>query len=69
MFELVTLPVEINASTRAQQRLTAAGLVSAADADGVHKVLRAAALTYVAALVTTALQLLYFVGRIRDQER
>jgi Zn-dependent membrane protease YugP len=69
LFELVTLPVEINASSRARQRLAAAGLVSADDAEGVHKVLRAAALTYVAALVTTALQLLYFVGRIRNQER
>jgi Zn-dependent membrane protease YugP len=69
LFELVTLPVEINASTRARERLTAVGLVSPSDADGVQRVLRAAALTYVAALVTTALQLLYFVTRIREQER
>jgi Zn-dependent membrane protease YugP len=69
LFELVTLPVELNASARARQRLLSTGLVTAADADGVQRVLRAAALTYVAALVTTALQLLYFVGRIRDQER
>ena len=69
LFELVTLPVEINASTRARQRLVAAGLVNEVDADGVTRVLRAAALTYVAALVTTALQLLYFVSRIRSEER
>jgi Zn-dependent membrane protease YugP len=69
LFELVTLPVEINASSRAKQRLAAAGLLTAADADGVERVLRAAALTYLAALVTTALQLLYFVSRIREQER
>jgi Zn-dependent membrane protease YugP len=68
-FELVTLPVEINASTRARERLLAAGVVSAEDAEGVTRVLRAAALTYVAALITTALQLLYFVSRIRDQQR
>jgi uncharacterized protein len=69
LFELVTLPVEINASRRAHQRLVAAGLVTRSDADGVAKVLTAAALTYVAALVTTALQLVYFISRIRDQER
>jgi uncharacterized protein len=69
LFELVTLPVEINASTRARQRLEAAGLVTAADAEGVERVLRAAALTYLAALITTALQLLYFVTRIRQEER
>jgi Zn-dependent membrane protease YugP len=69
LFELVTLPVEINASSRAQARLAAVGLVSEADREGVHRVLRAAALTYVAALVTTALQMLYFITRIREQER
>src|SRR4051812_10619728 len=69
LFELVTLPVEINASSRAKQRLAAAGLIGPSDADGVEKVLRAAALTYVAALMTTALQLLYFVTRIRNSER
>jgi Zn-dependent membrane protease YugP len=69
LFELVTLPVEVNASTRARQRLAAAGLVSPRDADGVERVLRAAALTYLAALITTALQLLYFVSRIREEER
>jgi Zn-dependent membrane protease YugP len=69
LFELVTLPVEINASTRARERLGAAGLISPRDAEGVQRVLRAAALTYVAALITTALQLLYFVSRIREQER
>jgi Zn-dependent membrane protease YugP len=69
LFELVTLPVEVNASSRAKERLLATGLVSQRDAQGVERVLRAAALTYVAALVTTALQLLYFVTRIRQEER
>ncbi len=69
LFELVTLPVELNASSRARQRLLAGGLVSAEDAEGVTRVLRAAALTYLAALVSTALQLLYFVMRIRQEER
>jgi len=69
LFELVTLPVEVNASSRAKERLLAAGLISPGDAPGVQRVLRAAALTYVAALVSTALQLLYFVTRIRQEER
>ena len=69
LFELVTLPVELDASRRAKERLTATGLTTAADAEGVARVLRAAAFTYVAALVTTALQMLYFISRIRDEER
>lgn len=69
LFELVTLPVELNASARARERLRSAGLVSGADAEGVKRVLDAAALTYVAALVTTGLQMLYFVTRIRGEER
>jgi uncharacterized protein len=69
LFELVTLPVEINASTRARRRLEATGLVTAVDSEGVGKVLNAAALTYLAALISTALQLLYFVTRIRQEER
>jgi hypothetical protein len=69
LFELVTLPVELDASRRARERLQAAGLVSRADAVGVKRVLDAAAFTYVAALVTTALQMLYFVTRIRGEER
>lgn len=67
LFELVTLPVELDASRRARERLSAAGLVSRSDAEGVKRVLGAAALTYVAALVATALQMLYFVTRLRDQ--
>ncbi len=69
LFELVTLPVEIDASKRAKERLLATGVASTQDAPGVTRVLRAAALTYLAALITTALQLFYFVTRIRDQER
>jgi Zn-dependent membrane protease YugP len=69
VFELVTLPVEIDASTRAKQQLVTAGAVGREEAEGVTKVLRAAALTYVAALISTALQLLYFITRIRDEER
>jgi Zn-dependent membrane protease YugP len=69
LFELVTLPIEINASTRARAWLIAGGLAAPADLDGVSRVLRAAAFTYLAALVATALQLVYFVTRIRGAER
>ncbi|MCX7824299.1 MAG: zinc metallopeptidase, partial [Verrucomicrobiae bacterium] len=57
-FQLVTLPVEYNASQRAKERLAGMGVVTASEAVGVRKVLNAAALTYVAALVVAVLQLL-----------
>jgi Zn-dependent membrane protease YugP len=66
LFELVTLPIELDASARARAGLIAAGIVDAEELEGVSRVLRAAALTYVAALVATALQLLYFVTRVRQ---
>ncbi len=67
-FELVTLPIELDASRRARALLLERGLASPPDDYGVSRVLRAAALTYVAALLSTALQLLYFVTRIRAAE-
>jgi Zn-dependent membrane protease YugP len=69
LFELVTLPIELDASKRARQQLVATGIAGPRDVDGVTRVLRAAALTYVAALVATALQLLYFVTSVRQAER
>ena len=61
VFQLVTLPVEIDASRRAVAYLsqTGAGL----DEQGARKVLTAAALTYVAAALTSIIQLLYLLGR------
>jgi Zn-dependent membrane protease YugP len=62
VFALATLPVEINASARARKLLTETGIISGPDEErGVNTVLNAAALTYVAALVTAMLQLLYYV--------
>lgn len=62
VFALATLPVELNASARARVLLSETGIVSGPDEQkGVRTVLNAAALTYVAALVTAMLQLLYFV--------
>ncbi|MBE0410983.1 MAG: zinc metallopeptidase [Anaerolineales bacterium] len=61
LFALATLPVEFNASSRAKRLLKDAGMVMSRDEQGgVNSVLNAAALTYVAALVTAVVQLLYF---------
>ncbi len=62
VFALATLPVELNASARARTLLSETGIISGPDEQrGVRTVLNAAALTYVAALVTSLLQLLYYV--------
>ncbi|MBE3067180.1 MAG: zinc metallopeptidase [Chloroflexi bacterium] len=62
VFALATLPVELNASARARRLLTETGIITGPDEErGVNTVLTAAALTYVAALVTAMLQLLYYV--------
>lgn len=61
VFQLVTLPVEFNASSRAIATLDASGMVTAEESQGVSKVLSAAALTYVAALITSLLQLAYYL--------
>ncbi len=62
LFQMVTLPVEFNASTRAKLALTTSGVVSSQDEEaGVRKVLSAAAMTYVAATLVAVMQLLYYV--------
>ncbi|MGD8403164.1 MAG: zinc metallopeptidase [Anaerolineales bacterium] len=65
IFALATLPVELNASARAKQLLADTGIIQTEkERRGVNNVLNAAALTYVAALVTAVLQLLYFASLI-----
>jgi hypothetical protein len=72
LFALLTLPVELNASTRAMQMLTANGLVDRTEYSQARSVLTAAAFTYVAGLAASLLNLLYYVmlvsgmGRSRD---
>jgi len=72
LFTIVTLPVELDASRRGMKMLHATGLIaSPQDAEGARAVLTAAAFTYVAAVATSLLQLLYwsmlvFGGRRRD---
>ena len=60
IFQLVTLPTEFNASSRALASIEGMGLLQGEELDGAKKVLRAAALTYVAALAVTLMQLLRF---------
>jgi hypothetical protein len=69
LFQLVTLPVEFDASRRAKEQLFRQGLVHEHERAGVSKVLDAAALTYVAALVSSILTLLYYLTLARDSRR
>ena len=62
-FQVVTLPVEFNASRRALVALQGAGVLAPDEIPGARQVLTAAALTYVAAAVAAVLQLLYFLMR------
>ncbi len=64
-FQIVTLPVEFDASRRALVNLEGTGAVNAAQLAGARQVLTAAALTYVAAALIAALQLLYYIGLAR----
>ena len=72
LFQLITLPVEFNASSRAVRLLDSQGILSGEEVDGTRKVLKAAALTYVAAAAGSILQLLRLVilfgGRDRDND-
>lgn len=72
LFTLVTLPVELNASSRARQMLSSSGIVTGMEMQGVSAVLNAAALTYVAALAQALANLLYFLevmGVFSDRRR
>ena len=70
LFALATLPVEFNASARAKELLYSTGIIQTEEERrGVNTVLNAAALTYVAGLVTAVLQLLYFVFLIGGRRR
>lgn len=68
LFQLVTLPVELDASNRALKALESGGLLEDEELKGAKKVLTAAAMTYVAALVTSIMQILYYVSRFRPRD-
>ncbi|MGN6555975.1 MAG: zinc metallopeptidase [Verrucomicrobiota bacterium] len=67
LFQLVTLPVEFDASRRAKERLFQLGIVRAQESQGVSTVLNAAALTYVAALVSSVMTLLHLLVIARNR--
>jgi Zn-dependent membrane protease YugP len=70
VFALATLPVELDASARAKRMLLDSGIITDDDErGGVNSVLNAAALTYVAALVTAVMQLLYYVSLVGGGRR
>lgn len=65
LFSLATLPIELNASARAKELLVQSGIiVGKEEQKGVNKILNAAAFTYVAALLTSIMQLLYFTSLV-----
>ena len=63
LFQLVTLPVEFDATRRAKEIVVDAGIIYPEERVGMDKVLNAAAMTYVAAMVTTLLTLAYYITR------
>lgn len=65
LFQIVTLPVELNASKRALAQLQSNGLLAAGEVGGAKQVLTAAALTYVAGALIAILNLLYYIGLAR----
>ena len=70
VFQLVTLPVEFNASRRALKVIESDGLIASDDEyDGAKKVLKAAAMTYVAALATSVANLLYYIIQFTGSSR
>ena len=69
LFHLITLPVEFDASRRAKEQLLALGLIDNQERSGVSSVLGAAALTYVAAMVSVLFTLLHFIMILRGSDR
>jgi Zn-dependent membrane protease YugP len=63
VFQLVTLPVEFNASNRAVAVLEQSGMIRPSEVEGTRAVLNAAAMTYVAGAISAIMQLLYFLVR------
>lgn len=68
-FQFITLPVEYNASRRALRSLEEMDILYGEELTGARKVLNAAALTYVAAMLQSMLQLLYYVSRYGGRRR
>ncbi len=69
LFQLVTLPVEFDASSRALKQIEKLGLVTKEDSEGSKKVLKAAALTYVAAVLSSVLNLIRILSYYDSRRR
>jgi Zn-dependent membrane protease YugP len=69
LFQVITLPVEFDASHRAKEQLLRLGLVQNREGPAVSKVLNAAALTYVAAMISSVLTLLHLITIARSGDR
>lgn len=69
LFQLVTLPVEFDASKRALRVIEDTGMLAGNEYNGAKKVLTAAALTYVAALATALINLIYYASRLLGNSR
>lgn len=65
-FQIITLPVEINASKRASSELKRLNMVSIEDSQGVKNMLTAAALTYIAGVLAGILQIIRLISRLND---
>ena len=68
LFQIVTLPVEFDASNRAQKQLISLQLVDKEEQNGVHNMLKAAAMTYVASVISTLLNLLRLIIMFNDRD-
>ncbi len=67
IFQLVTLPVEFNASSRAKKQLQELGLTNNSEDEQVNQMLSAAAMTYVASVISSIINLLRLVIMLRDE--
>jgi len=68
LFQLVTLPVEFDASKRAKDQLVKLGLANESEKQGVNKMLSAAAFTYVASFISSLINLLRLIIMLRDND-
>ena len=67
LFQIITLPVEFDASRRAKEQLFRLGIVHSNETAAISKVLSSAALTYVAGMISSVMQLLYLITAARDR--
>lgn len=68
LFELVTLPVEFDASKRAKSIVLSDGMISDSEKSGVDAVLNSTAFTYVAAVISSMLEMIYLLMQLNDRD-